>query len=82
MIDYNKIRKENEEKCKKNMKLSANGALIISYLATFILIIIWLFKLLLNAKNEPQNRVEYINKDFQITILKENFVLIFAKNLL
>ena len=63
MIDYNKIRKENEEKYKKNMKLSANGALIISYLATFILIIIWLFRLLLNAKNEPQNRVEYINKD-------------------
>ena len=63
MIDYNKIRKENEEKYKKNMKLSANGALIISYLVTFILIIIWLFKLLLNAKNEPENRVEYINKD-------------------
>ena len=58
-----KERKEREEECKENMKICSNGTLIIAYLATFILIIIWLFKLLNNAKNEPQNRIRYINKD-------------------
>ena len=63
MLDLYKERKEREEKCKENMKMCANGILIIAYLATFILIIIWLFKLLCNAKNEPTNRIRYINKD-------------------
>ena len=48
----------------QNMKICANGILVIAYLATFILIIIWLFKLLHYAKNEPKNRIRYINQNF------------------
>ena len=33
------------------------------YLAMIILIIIWLFKIIKNAKNEPTNRSRYIDKD-------------------
>ena len=50
---------ENLKDCKK----CVNGTLAIVYLAVFILIIIWLFKLLHIAKNEPTNRIRYINKD-------------------
>ena len=52
-----------EKKCAEKMKICANGTLVIAYLATFILIIIWLFKLLHNAKNEPTNRIRYIKKE-------------------
>ena len=48
----------------QNMKKGVIGFLLITYLAVFILIIIWLFKLLHNAKNEPNNRIRYINKNF------------------
>ena len=48
----------------QNMKKCANGILVIAYLATFILIIVWLFKLLHNAKNEPKDRIRYINQNF------------------
>ena len=37
--------------------------LIIVYLAAFVLIIIWLFKILHKAKGEPKNRSKYITKD-------------------
>ena len=73
MIDYIKERKKREEKYKENMKICANGYLTIAYLTTFILIIIWLFKLLCNTKDEPQNRIQYINKDFENYYIEGEF---------
>ena len=55
--------KERAEKCAENMNNAASGMLLIVYLATFIIIIIGLFKLLHNSKNEPKNRNIYIRKD-------------------
>jgi len=72
-MDYIKERKKIEEKYKENMKMCANGYLTIAYLATFILIIIWLFKLLCNTKDEPQNRIQYINKDFENYYIEGEF---------
>ncbi len=40
----------------KQCNICASGMLFFAYLATFILIIVWLFKILHNAKNEPTNR--------------------------
>ena len=57
------IEKQSAEKCAENMNNTASGMLLIVYLATFIIIIIWLFKLLNNSKNEPKNRNIYIRKD-------------------
>ena len=55
---------EYKKEHRQNMKKCANGILVIAYLATFILIIVWLFKLLHNAKNEPKDRIRYINQNF------------------
>ena len=55
--------KEKEEKVKKAYETCANGMLFIVYLITLILIIIWLFKILINAKSEPSNRNRYISRD-------------------
>lgn len=54
---------KDDKEIAKNYKKCINGTLMIVYYAVFILIIIWLFKLLHNAKNEPTNRIRYINKD-------------------
>ena len=54
---------EKEEKIKKTYENCANGMLFLVYFITLILIIIWLFKLLINAKSEPSNRIRYISKD-------------------
>ena len=40
----------------KQCNICASGMLFFAYLATFILIIVWLFKILHNAKNGPTNR--------------------------
>ena len=47
----------------KQCNICASGMLFFAYLATFILIIVWLFKILHNAKNEPTNRSLYIAND-------------------
>ena len=51
---------EYQKKISNNMNTCASGMLLISYLVTFILIIIWLFKLLSNAEIEPGSRSRYI----------------------
>ena len=55
--------KNKVEECKKKTKNGIKAFLLIIYLAVIILIIIWLFKLLKNAKSEPKNRINYITKD-------------------
>ena len=52
-----------EEKVTKECENYTNGMLFIVYVITLVLIVIWLFKLLINAKNEPSNRSRYISKD-------------------
>ena len=58
----NPIEKE-KEKISKAYETIATGMLFLAYIITFIVIIIWLFKLLLNAKSEPSDRGRYISKD-------------------
>ena len=52
-----------EKKITKECENYANGMLLIVYVIALVLIVIWLFKLLINAKNEPSNRSRYISKD-------------------
>ncbi len=52
--------KQRQEKVANNINTIATALLLISYLVTFILVIIWLFKLLRNAKSEPKSRNSYI----------------------
>lgn len=51
---------DEEKECKKDMNICASCILILSNIASLILIIIWLFKLYNNAKNEPKARINYI----------------------
>jgi len=51
-----------EKKCRKNWKQCTDGFLFLIYLAMIILIIIWLFKLIRNTKDEPNNRERYVVK--------------------
>ena len=44
----------------KQCNICASGMLFLAYLATFILIIVWLFKIHGNAKSEPKLRSHYI----------------------
>ena len=52
--------KQYEEKFRKKCNTCISGILVICYIITFILIIIWLFKLHSNAKSEPKLRSSYI----------------------
>ena len=52
--------KEHENKYRKNLNQCTSGVLMICYLITFILIIVWLFKIHGNAKSEPKLRSHYI----------------------
>ena len=52
-----------DKKLAIGMNQCATVILMLCYLATFILIIIWLFKLYNNAKNEPKVRINYITED-------------------
>ena len=54
---------EKKNKYAEKINQGASGMLVLAYLVTFILIIIWLFKLLHNTKSEPSNRNIYITKD-------------------
>ena len=62
--------KENyEENCNKTASL----ILLICYLVTLILIIIWLFKLHNNARSEPKYRNRYIINDPSTSYTEEEF---------
>ena len=55
--------KKEEDNADKCIEECINATLFIAYFITIILIIIWLFKILVNAKNEPSNRSRYISKE-------------------
>lgn len=64
--DEKEMSKEMEKKNKKikeKINVFVTALSLLAYLITFILIIVWLFKILLNAKSEPSNRNIYIKKD-------------------
>ena len=52
--------REYEKKYRGNLNQCSSGILVICYLITFILIIVWLFKIHSNAKSEPGGRSRYI----------------------
>ena len=52
-----------KKKCQDSLDITASGLLVIAYLVTLILIIVWLFKILHNVKKAPSNRNIYIKKD-------------------
>ena len=62
-----------EEKVAENLDKGAAGMLLISYLVTFVLVIIWLFKLLSNAKDEPRNRSSYIIEELTTYYTEEEY---------
>ncbi len=49
-----------EIKFRNKMNVTTTSLILICYLTTLVLIIIWLFKLHNNAKNEPKSRSGYI----------------------
>ena len=56
----NKYLRKREMKFERNISLLAQVILSASFLASYILIMIWLFKLNKNSKNEPKSRSSYI----------------------
>ena len=64
---------ERQNKIANNLNTIASGILLISYLTTFILIIIWLFKLLNNATSEPKSRSKYIIEERLTYYYEEEF---------
>ena len=52
-----------KKKISNGYEIIATGMLFLAYIVTIIVIIIWLFKLLINAKSEPSDRGRYISKD-------------------
>lgn len=60
---YGQDFKQYKEKYNKNCRLCVDSVLFCVYIAFFVLIIIGLFKLNKNAKNEPKNRNRYISVD-------------------
>lgn len=52
--------KKAAEKFSEKLNIIANGMLFIAYIVTFILIIVFLCKILYYTKNEPKNRESYI----------------------
>lgn len=69
MINHGRIQK----KIENNMNICESLMLLISYLVTFILIIIWIFKLLNNAENEPSSRSRYIIEELTTYYTEEDF---------
>ncbi len=65
--------REYEEKYRKNMNKTATGILVVCYLATFVMVIIWLFKLHNNAKTEPKVRSGYIIEEPSAYYNEEEF---------
>ena len=57
---YGQNFKQYKEKFNKKCRICVDSVLFCVYIAFFVLIIIWLFKLNKNAKNEPKNRNRYI----------------------
>ena len=72
MNNSEKIRNEAEEE-KEGKDCIINMLLFICYLVTFILIIIWVFKLHNNAKKEPSSRNKYIIEDLLTFYTEEEF---------
>lgn len=66
-----KLKEKYENKC----NIAITGYLLICYIISLILIIIWLFKLNKNAKSEPSLRNLYIIEDLQLIIEKMNSVM-------
>lgn len=62
-----------KKKCAKRVNDAANGMLLISYLTTLVLIIIWLFKIIINARSEYSARSHYIIKDPSNYYTEEEF---------
>ena len=62
-----------KKKYRENCDKFATGILVICYLVTFILIIIWLFKLHNNARSEPISRNRYIINDPSTYYTEEEF---------
>ena len=62
-----------KEKFANNMNKTVTGILLICYLATFIMVIIWLFKLHNNAKSEPKARSGYIIEEPSTYYNEEEF---------
>ena len=61
----NKIITNNEnEKVQNSLNIISSGMLLLAYIGTLISIIIWLIKLLNNAKKEPSDRNIYIKNNF------------------
>ena len=67
--------REYEKKCRRDLNQCSSGILIICYLITFILIIVWLFKIHSNAKSEPGGRSRYIIEEPRLIIEKMNFAM-------
>ena len=58
-----KVMKKESKELRKKCKQTVDGLLFMVYIALFILIIIWLFKLIKNTKSEPKYRQRYIGKE-------------------
>ena len=65
--------KEQEKITAKKINLAASGALFICYIVTFVMVIIWLFKLHNNAKTEPKTRSGYIIEEPSTYYNEEEF---------
>ena len=66
---------QDKKKYRENCDKFATGILVICYLVTFILIIIWLFKLHNNARSEPYLELVILLMILQLIIQKKNFVM-------
>ena len=65
---------ENEDKkADAIMNKCVSSILFLCYITALILIIIWIFKLHNNAKNEPKSRITYITEDPSIFYKEEEF---------
>ena len=62
-----------EIKFRNKMNVTTTSLILICYLTTLVLIIIWLFKLHSNAKNEPKSRSGYIIEEPSTYYNEEEF---------
>ena len=67
------MKSETDEKAKEAINKCISIIILICYIVSLILIIIWLFKLLNNAKNEPESRINYIVEDPSLFYTEEEF---------
>ena len=64
---------QHQEKERNNMNIFATSVIFICYLVVLVLTIIWLFKLLNNAKTEPISRANYIIEEPSIYYREDEF---------